>query len=98
MHTVPASPARPQRQPVTVCCETVRRGRVESAEARVRWLARPEPRTVGYGWHRGAVEISGTAYAIEATFTHDGDGRHWLVVDLRKADGTHYRLTLGQGE
>src|SRR5207244_1504513 len=43
--------------------------------------------------------IDGTAYDAEGFFCPDGDaGPVWLVVDLRKPDGTHYRLTLGHGD
>jgi hypothetical protein len=80
--------------PITVHSETVRRGEVQDAEARVRWLMRPDPRP--QGWHNAALEINGTAYNAECSFTADDDTGHvWQVIDLRRPDGEHYRLTIG---
>jgi hypothetical protein len=79
---------------VIVHHETVRRGEVVDAEARVRWVKRPEARPMG--WHNAALEIDGTAYDAECFFTTDDDTGHvWQVIDLRKPDGEHYRLTIG---
>jgi SWIM zinc finger len=84
----------PSPQPVIVPTETVRRGEVQTAEARVRWRKRPYPRP--QGWHNAALEINGTVYAAECFFTTDDDTGHvWQVIDLRRPDGEHYRLTIG---
>jgi hypothetical protein len=92
MSTVQTSPS-----PVTCHCQTVRRGRVESAEARTRWLRRPTPRP--QGWHQAIVEVNGVVYLAEGHFHCDDDGRSWLIVDLRKAnDRKHVRVILGQGD
>src|SRR4051794_27011277 len=81
-------------QSVIVPTQTIRRGEVHDAEARVRWLKRPEPRPIG--WHNATLEIDGTSYAAECFFTADDDTGHvWQVIDLRKPDGEHYRLTIG---
>jgi hypothetical protein len=81
--------------PVTCPCQTIRRGRVESAEARTRWLRRPTPRHGG--WHRAILDVNGIRYDVSCFFTADDDTGHvWQVLDLVKQDlGDHYRLTIG---
>jgi hypothetical protein len=92
MSTVLTSPS-----PVTCHCQTVRRGRVESTEARTRWLRRPTPRP--QGWDQAIVEVNGVVYLAAGHFHSDDDGRSWLIVDLHKAnDRKHVRVILGQGD
>src|SRR5262249_14953198 len=96
--TLPVRAVQPQ--PITVHCETTRRGAVEDAEARVRWLRRPQARPDGR--HNAILEVNGTPSPAEAFHTDDGEGRRWLVIDRGKVaangltlDAEHYRLTRG---
>jgi hypothetical protein len=95
--------------PVTCHHETVRRGRVESAEAKCRWIKRPVSRD--QGWHDAVLEINGARYDVSCFFTCDDDnGFVWQVIDLTapspsdydttnrrwvKVADKHYRITIG---
>lgn len=80
----------------TVHSETVRKGEVQDAETKWRWLKRPIGRD--RGWHSGVVEIDGRRYGCQCSFVSvEGDSgeHHWCVVDLRSDRGDTYRLTFG---
>jgi len=87
--------SRRKLTPQDIVCrsETVRRGEVLPVGNVCRWVARPEPH--GTGWPNAVLEGNGTLYAASGFHTDNGEGVWWLVVDLRKEDGTHYRLTFG---
>lgn len=53
------------------------------------WIVRPTARPMG--WGDAALRIGTTVYAAECQFVDD-DGGCFTIVDLRKADGEHYRL------
>lgn len=98
MSTLPARTVRRQRQstptgPAT--SRTVQKGEVVPAPHGWAWLRRPDPRP--HGWANGLLLIDGTPYDAGAQHVDDEHGYHWLVVDLKKTDGTTYRLCLGHG-
>ncbi len=56
-----------------------------------RWIVRPS--LTSTGWGRAVLAINGTPYRAECMFCPDGDtGLIHQVIDLRKMDGTHYRV------
>ena len=103
MCSLPSPAVSPQREQrpvarlaVVARSETVRRGQVVPVYGESAWVRRPTPRP--NGWAGAVLVIGGTAYAAESFHLGLGDGGPYCqVVDLRKADGTHYRLTFGPG-
>lgn len=76
--------------------ETIKGGEVQKVRNICRWVERPTLRDNGAGWHKAVLSINGDLYGAESFWTSDDDAGHaWQIVDLRKLDGTHYRLSFG---
>lgn len=74
--------------------ETVKQGEVQKVKNLCQWVKRPV--VCPGGWHQAVLSINGEPYAASSFCTGDeSTGSWWQVVDLRKPDGTHYRLTFG---
>ncbi len=86
-------PARPAPHGAAAS-RTARGAEVLDAPHGRAWARRPVARA--NGWGDALLLIDGTAYDAAASFATDGEGgHHWLVMDLRRPDGTYYRLALG---
>src|SRR5947208_16026210 len=84
---------RPSVVQTLVGCEseTRRRGAVEAVRNVCRWVVRPLRRD--NGWAGAVLSINAVEYAAECFLAADGAGRVTQVIDLRKDEYTHYRLT-----
>lgn len=76
-------------------CKSTRsatRDQRQTRAAALSWAWVQCPTVKPMGWENGILAINGTPYVVECGFCEDEEGHTWSIIDLRKADGTHYRL------